>query len=136
MIAANGQPTLTHALPGEYLDRLLLSNRVFDDDVKLVGITREPEGIVVITTQPTVVGDAASGDEMLAFFASRRFDLLPGFCAGYKGSLSFYRDLDQVAVFDAHPANFIRDRQGVILPIDGVVVAADDELAHLLEALS
>lgn len=135
VIAAMGQPTLTNALPGEYLDRLLLSNRVFDDDVRLVGVTREADGLVIVTTQPTLVGDAATGEEMQAFFTARHFDLLPGFCAGYKGSLSFYRDLDQVAVFDAHPANFIRDRNGVILPIDGVVVEADDTLAALLEAL-
>ena len=135
VIAANGQPTLTNALPGEYLDRLLLSNRVFDDDVKLIGVTREADGLVIVTTQPTLVGDAATGEEMQAFFAARHFDWLPGFCAGYKGSLSFYRDLDQVAVFDAHPANFIRDRNGVILPIDGVVVMADDALSAILEAL-
>ena len=135
VIAANGQPTLTHALPGEYLHRLLLSNRLFSDDVRLVGVCRESAGLVVITTQPTLVGNAATRDEMLAFFAARHFAWLPGFCAGHRGSLSFYRDLDQVAVFDAHPANFIRDRNGIILPIDGVLVEADDELAALLEPL-
>lgn len=132
VIAANGQPTLTHALPAEYLHRLLLSNRIFSDEVRLIGVCRESEGLVVITTQPTLVGEAATLDEMLTFFAARRFAHLPGFCAGYRGSLSFYRDLDQVAVFDAHPANFIRDQTGIILPIDGVIVAADDELAGLL----
>jgi hypothetical protein len=135
VILANGQLTLTHALPAEYLNRLLLSNRLFDDDVRLIGITREEEGLVIITTQPTLVGRGATGDEMLEFFAAQHFDLLPGFCAGYKGSLSFYRDLDQVAVFDAHPANFIRDRSGIILPIDGVVVQADAELAAVLDRL-
>ncbi|MFN0076623.1 MAG: hypothetical protein ACKVY0_09125 [Prosthecobacter sp.] len=135
VIAAMGAPTLTHALPAEYLERLLLSNRIFDDEVKLAGVTREAEGLVILTTQPTIVGTAASHDEMLDFFTSRRFAHLPGFCAGYKGSLSFYRDLDQVAVFDAHPANFIRDRSGVILPIDGVVVQATDELAAMLDHL-
>lgn len=135
VIAAMSAPTLTNALPAEYLNRLLLSNRVFDDEVKLVGVTLEPDGMVVVTTQPTIVGTAASLEDMLDFFARRRFAPLPGFCAGYKGSLSFYRDLDQVAVFDAHPANFIRDRRGIILPIDGVVVQADDELAAMLDTL-
>jgi Serine/Threonine/Tyrosine Kinase found in polyvalent proteins len=135
VIAHNSQPTLTNALPGEYLNRLLLSNRVFDDSVQLTGVTREAGGLVILTTQPTIVGEPATSAEMQAYFASRRFDLLPGFCAGYRGSLSFYRDLDQVAVFDAHPANFLRDGNGVILPIDGVVVQADDALAALLEEL-
>lgn len=135
VIPANGQPTLTHALPAEYLERLLLANQVFDDDIRLLGVTREAEGIVVVTTQPTIVGEACSAGEMIAYFEARRFSLMPGFSAGHRGSLSFYRDLDQIAVFDAHPANFLRDRDGVILPIDAVVLRADGELATSLEVL-
>lgn len=135
VIAANGEAVLTKALPGEYLDRLLLANRIFDDDIRLTGVTYEAGGLAILTTQPTVVGEAATREEMAAYFVSRRFLPLPGYCAGHRGSLSFYRDLDQVGVFDAHPANFIRDLQGVILPIDAVVVQADDGLAALLDAM-
>jgi hypothetical protein len=60
---------------------------------------------------------------------------MPGFSAGHRGSLSFYRDLDQMAVFDAHPANFLRDRDGVILPIDAVLLQADEELSMALGAV-
>ena len=91
--------------------------------------------MVIITSQPTVVGEGAIREEMIAFFRALRFCLLPGFSAGYRGALSFYRDLDQVAVFDAHPANFLKDRNGVILPIDGVVVECGDPLASQVEAL-
>lgn len=128
-----GQPTLTNALPVEYLERLCLWNQVFEDDVRLIGVTAEAAGMVILTSQPTITGDGATAEEMTQFFTSRWFELLPGFCAGYKGSLSFYRDLDQMAVFDAHPANFIRDRSGVILPIDGLLVKADDALAEMIE---
>lgn len=134
VILVNGQPTLTHALPAEYLERLLLANQIFDDDIRLVGVTRESEGLVVVTTQPTIVGEACSAEEMIAYFNARRFSLMPGFTAGHRGSLSFYRDLDQVEVFDAHPANFLRDRDGVILPIDAVLLRADEDLAAALEA--
>lgn len=135
VIPHNGQPTLTNALPSEYLNRLLVSNRIFGDDVQLTGVTREAGGLVVLTTQPTIVGETATTEEMIAYFERLRFSLLPGFSAGYRGSHSFYRDLDQVAVFDAHPANFLRDGNGIILPIDGVVVPACDELAAMLDAL-
>ena len=135
VIATPGGPTLTNALPAEYLHRLIVSNRIFDDDVRLIGLTREAGGMVIVTSQPTIIGEGATREEMLAFFAERRFHLLPGFSAGYRGSLCFYRDLDQVAVFDAHPANFLRDRNGLILPIDGVVVECDDVLASQVEAL-
>ena len=135
MIAANGQPTLTHALPGEYLQRLLLANDTFDDDIRLEGVTREAEGMVIVTSQPTIIGQACDQEEMIAYFQARHFSLMAGFSAGHPGSLSFYRDLDQTAVFDAHPANFLRDRSGIILPIDAVLLRADDALTGLLENL-
>ncbi len=135
VILANGQPTLTHALPSEYLERLLLANLCFDDDIHLLGVTRETEGLALITSQPTIIGEACTAGEMICYFQARHFSLLEGFSAGHRGSLSFYRDLDQLAVFDAHPANFLRDRNGIILPIDAVVLRADEELASALEAL-
>ncbi len=135
MIATPAGPTLTHALPAEYLHRLKVSNRVFDDTAGLEGATREEGALVIITSQPTIVGEGATEQEMIAFFAALRFCLIPGFSAGYRGALSFYRDLDQVAVFDAHPANFLKDRNGMILPIDGVVVECDDALAAQVEGL-
>ncbi len=135
MIATPGGPTLTHALPAEYLHRLKVANRIFNDAVQLEGINREDGSLVVVTSQPTIVGEGATRDEMIAFFTSLRFCLLPGFSAGYRGALSFYRDLDQVAVFDAHPANFLRDRSGFILPVDGVVVECDEALAAQVETL-
>jgi hypothetical protein len=50
VILVNGEPTLTQALPAEYLERLLLANQIFDDDICLVGVTRESERLVVVTT--------------------------------------------------------------------------------------
>ncbi len=135
VILFNGQPTLTHALPLEYLERLLLANQVFDDDIRLLGVARDQEALVILTSQPTVVGQACTAGEMIAYFEARRFTLMPGFSAGHRGSLSFFRELDQIAVFDAHPANFLRDRTGIILPIDAVLLRADEELGKALEIL-
>ncbi len=70
---------------------------------------------------------------MMAYFLSLHFAWIRGYSAGYRGAMSFYRDLDQVAVFDAHPANFLKDGQGIILPIDGVVVACDEALTAQVE---
>jgi len=36
--------------------------------------------------------------------------------------------LDEVAAFDAHPGNFVKDAQGVVLPIDLILLHADDAL--------
>jgi hypothetical protein len=75
----------------------------------------------------------ATEEEMMAYFLSLHFAWIRGYSAGYRGAMSFYRDLDQVAVFDAHPANFLKDGQGIILPIDGVVVACDEALTAQVE---
>lgn len=86
-----------------------------------------------MTSQPTIVGMGATEEEMMAYFLSLHFAWIRGYSAGYRGAMSFYRDLDQVAVFDAHPANFLKDGQGIILPIDGVVVACDEALTAQVE---
>jgi hypothetical protein len=88
-----------------------------------------------VTSQPTIVGDACTAEEMISWFQSRRFSQIKGLAAGHRGALSFYRDIDQIAVFDAHPANFLRDRNQVILPIDGIVVQTEAPLAAALEVL-
>jgi hypothetical protein len=135
VIPTPGGPTLTKALPAEYLHRLLVANRTFGDDLELIGVTREAAGIVIVTSQPTIVGEGASRDDMLAFFAARHFTHVPHYSAGYPGALSFYRDLDQIAVFDAHPANFLKDGNRVILPIDGLIVECDDALSEQILSL-
>ena len=58
----------------------------------------------------------------------------------YVGVFNSYRDLmfdvfgKIIDVFDAHPANVLRDESGVILPIDLILLTAGDELAAQLEA--
>ena len=135
VIATPGGPTLTSALPAEYLHRLLVANRIFSDDVRLEGVTRDADGVVIVTSQPTIIGIGATEEEMMTYCLSLHFNWIRGYSAGYRGAMTFYRDLDQVAVFDAHPANFLKDGQGIILPIDGVVVECDDALAAQVEAL-
>jgi hypothetical protein len=51
---------------------------------------------------------------------------------GRPGALAFYRDLDEVAAFDAHPGNFVKDTQGIVLPIYLILLRADDALQHAL----
>ena len=64
-----------------------------------------------------------------------RFRPLPGLHLGNPGALAFYRDLDELAVFDAHPANSVRDTEGVLLPIDLILVRAEPPLQAALSVL-
>jgi len=55
-----------------------------------------------------------------------------GLHLGRPGSLSFYRDLDGIAAFDAHPGNFVKDTQGIVLPIDLILLRVSDLLLQSL----
>ena len=132
IVAGQVYPGLAPALPGEYLERLQLSNAHFGDAVQLEGIAREDGALVIFTSQPTVVGQAADPEDIVAFMEHRRLQLLDGLALGHAGALCFYRDLDQLAVFDAHPANVLKDERGVILPIDLITLVAEDALAAQL----
>lgn len=127
-------PELTNALPLEYLERLLLQNSVFNDRIRLEGLALESENLVLVTSQPAILGHPVEQSEMLAFMAKLWFQPLAGLSLGRPGALAFYRYLDEVAAFDAHPGNFVKDDNGVVLPIDLILVRADELLQKALQA--
>ena len=75
-----------------------------------------------------MLGGPATLDEMTAFMAKLWFAPLDGLSLGRPGALAFYRDLDEVAAFDAHPGNFLKDDNGVVLPIDLILLRADEAM--------
>ena len=125
---------LTGALPLEYLERLLPQNSLFGDRMALEGVAEEGGKLVVITSQPTMLGGPVTQAEMLTFMRKLWFQPLTGLTLGRPGALSFYRDLDEVAAFDAHPGNFVKDEDGYVLPIDLLLVRADEPLQKALQA--
>ena len=130
--ATGNLPELTNALPLDYFERLLQQNRIFGDDLRLEGVAVEANGIVIITSQPTLIGQPTEAEEISDFMRRLWFKPLPQLRLGRSGALAFYRDLDEVAAFDAHPANFVKDQDGVVLPIDLILVQADDALQAAL----
>lgn len=114
------------ALPFEYLDRLVLQNEIFLDQIELLGCWIEDDGLVVITSQPLVRGKSPAPKEILAFMLLLGFERIPGIPANTEECFSFYRRSDRVAVFDAHTGNYVRQSNGLIVPIDLVMVRADD----------
>jgi hypothetical protein len=123
-----GQPELTNALLLEYLERLQLQNGLFADDIRLEGVALEAGKLVVVTSQEAILGSPVKDEEMSTFMEKLWFKPLRGLSLGRPGALAFYRDLDEVAAFDAHPGNFVRDDNGVVLPIDLVLLRADEAL--------
>src|SRR5690606_12622472 len=45
------------ATPSEYLERLLLQNQVFGDDIRLEGVVIDGSDVRIVTSQPFLVGD-------------------------------------------------------------------------------
>lgn len=136
---AHGLPGLTPALPRGYLERLLLGNAGFGDDAQLEGISVEGERPVVLTSQPAIVGDPPTPEEIAAFMRKPWFIPVFGLGLGRSDALGFYRDLDELGAFDAQPGNFdfVKDRDGVILPIDLILVLlvrADADMQAALTA--
>ncbi|NBV25078.1 MAG: hypothetical protein EBS05_24555 [Proteobacteria bacterium] len=125
---SDGTAELTGATPLEYLERLQLQNELFTDDIRLVGVAIERNQTVIVTSQEAIRGRDVTAEEMTAFMRKLWFQPLHGLSLGRPGSLAFYRDLDEVAAFDAHPGNFVKDDNGVVLPIDLVLVRADAAL--------
>jgi hypothetical protein len=124
----DGTAELTGATPLEYLERLLLQNSLFNDHICLEGVAVENGGTVLLASQPNISGTEVSTEEMLTFMGKLWFKPLRGFSLGRLGALAFYRDLDEVAAFDAHPGNFVKDDNGVVLPIDLILLRADNAL--------
>ncbi len=122
------QPELTYALPLEYLERLKLQNNLFADDMRLEGVALEDSKLVIVTSQEAIPGSAVTAEEMTTFMGKLWFKPLRGLSLGRPGALAFYRDLDEVAAFDAHPGNFVKDDEGVVLPIDLILLKADSAL--------
>jgi len=133
---SGGVPDLTAATPLEYLERLLIQNRVFGDDLRLEGIIEAGGEVSVLTSQPNLTGDPVTPSEITAFMQQLWFQPLTGLSLGHPGALAFYRDLDEVAVFDAHVANFVKETAGTVLPIDLILVGADARLQRALQACS
>ena len=125
------KPALRGAMPLEYLDRLLLQNEVFGDEIELLGLIDKRQAMHVVTAQPVIRGDSTPPGEIARFMLSLGFLLLPNIGVGREGALSFFRPGDTIAAFDCHPANFLRDGEH-IFPIDVLLVRADEQLLTAL----
>ena len=120
-------------MPSEYLERLLLHNEVFGDEIELIGIIDKRQALHVVTSQPTIRGAAATPSQIIEFMIGMGFREIPGINIGRLGAMSFLRDDDGVAAFDCHAANFLASGYNVV-PIDVILVRASNDLLAALSA--
>lgn len=111
--------------PTEYLSRLLDSNQVFGDDVRLHAVVQDKDGLRVVTSQPNIVGSEVDGEgQMDAAFESAGFRPI--------GYATYYRKRDNTAVFDVHAGNAV-ESDGVVIPFDAVTVHPTGDLLEAIE---
>ncbi|MES2707230.1 MAG: hypothetical protein V4726_11580 [Verrucomicrobiota bacterium] len=117
----NDPPFVHNASPLEYLDRLRAANLLLADDIRLEGLWRDAGGAWrVVTSQPDVPGNPATRDEIIDSLAQAGWTIQPQWQGlVYETSMSFRRGSWLMA--DVHPANFVRNPEGLAIPIDVVL---------------
>ena len=119
-------------MPVEYLERLILQNELFSDQITFVGIGGNIRAPRIMTRQPDIIGEAANDEEIVRMMTEALgFQCLPPrFSVGYQDSLAFIRE--DVAVFDLRPANVVRTPEGLIVPIDAIPARLDSAAKGIL----
>lgn len=100
---------LWEATPLEYLDRLRLQNELVPGIVLLEGVAMDGNGLSVVTSQPALELNPVTQCEIDRWFFGRGFRKVTE--SGY------YREKDNIAVFDAHDKNVVRSGDELI-PFD------------------
>jgi len=125
---AIGGVSARELLPSEYLNRLIVHNEEFGDDIRLEGYLAGESPSVVIS-QPDIVGEPATAADMEFQMSAMGYLLLPGLNVGKAGSISFYHPEKRIALFDAHPGNFFRTGE-MTLPVDGIILKINEDAEH------
>lgn len=115
----NAVATLLPARPLQYLARLRLQNRYFGDDIRFVGITSATKSRRMIISQPDILGDPPSWQQIEDWFAAADFKKLRMPPLGGYDALAFVGH--GIGVFDVRPVNVVMSKGGVLLPIDFMI---------------
>jgi len=109
------------ATPLQYLRRLRLHNAIFGDHVAFLGLRQQGYMLRIVTSQPDIVGEAPSLEEMEESLCEvHGFTRLAIPPMGYHRSRSYLRQ--NIALFDAHPANCVMTPEGIFVPIDFILM--------------
>lgn len=104
----------THgATPSEYLDRLALQNKIFDDDIRLERVVENDGKPIIVTSQPSIKGAEASQAALDELMTGKGYENL--------AEGAYYDEKRGLFVFDLLPRNAIQAADGHIYPIDPVI---------------
>jgi hypothetical protein len=119
-----GKLALVQAKPLEYLDRLALTDQMFCDGTKVIGLLAHKSGPRILTSQPLIVGNRPEPEAIIAWMRSIGFVAV--------GRKTYWNAAEGLAIFDAHPGNVLRIPDGRLCPIDIVPCIADAEMTSFM----
>jgi hypothetical protein len=101
---------LWEATPLDYLERLLLQNQLVPDLNRMEGIIQQSESeVAIVTSQPRFDIHSVSEAEIAEWFAAQGFQKVT--------HSAYYRQTDNLAIFDAHDKNVVRAGD-ILIPFD------------------
>lgn len=112
------------ATPGEYLDRLVIHNEIFNDDIRLERIVACGEKLSIVTSQPFIKGRDAAAQEIDSYMSRKGFEKI--------GDGAFYHAEEGLYVHDILPKNAKLDVNGMVQPIDPVIQRVTREFVDFL----
>lgn len=101
------------ASPIAYLERWLLHNDLFGDDVSFVGMLETEEGLRLIIRQTAIKGSPATEQQIVRFFAESSWK---PFTIGH--NIAYFDPDRHIVVSDTHRGNLVLMPDGVLAPID------------------
>ena len=130
-----GRVQMFPATPLQYLRRWRLSNRVFADDVELVGLAVTHRHRRMVISQRDLVGEAPSWEE-LHFAMTNVYGLhLLDTGASVGGYEARAYASNRFAIFDVRPANCVRTAEGDVVPFDVIPQVLNRKDAMILRGL-
>jgi hypothetical protein len=118
------------ATPLEYIQRLMLQNDFFGDDIHLEAVVQCGDRIRILTSQSHVQGEAANYAEIQKWFLSLGYQRLE-----IGSRIAWYHLERNILVADAHEGNVIKDTSGELLPIDLNVVVPEGKMLEEIRTM-
>ncbi len=115
----------SEATPIKYLERLLLQNQVFGDDIELEGVVEPSFALIrIITSQQAIQGRPAELEEIEVFFSQRDFKR-----CFWRGRNIWFRNADRIICADTHGGNILVTQDGEMAAIDVPAMLAPDDFS-------
>lgn len=134
-ISRAGKLAVREALSSEYLARLELQNRLFEDDVLIEGVLASGK---LVSSQAAIRGGEPSETEVEALLTGlgwKRFPMNRQLLPHNLMATAWAHPGEGVVLVDARPPNFKKAESGVVLAIDLMLVKATGELLEIVEGL-